>query len=55
MCVYVYHTQVPPKATVVTEDELSQMKQRAVITSMADEEAARAAREKILEVRRRCN
>lgn len=42
--------QVPPKATVVTEEELAQMRRRAVITSLADEEAARARRENLLEV-----
>lgn len=44
------HAQVPPKATVITEAELAQMKRRAVITSLADEEAARVEREKTLEV-----
>lgn len=44
--------QVPPKATVITEAELAQMKRRAVITSLADEEAARVEREKMLEVHR---
>lgn len=42
--------QVPPKATVITEAELAQMKRRAIITSLADEEAARAERENMLEV-----
>lgn len=42
--------QVPPKATVITEDELAEMKRRAIITSLADEVAAREAKEKILEV-----
>lgn len=45
-----YSAQVPPKATVITEAELAQMKRRAVITSLADEEAARVEREKMLEV-----
>lgn len=42
--------QVPPKATVITEAELAKMKRRAIITSLADEEAARAKRENMLEV-----
>lgn len=41
---------MPPKATVITEDELAEMKRRAIITSLADEVAAREAKEKILEV-----
>ncbi|CAM9883536.1 unnamed protein product, partial [Laminaria digitata] len=44
---------VPPKATVITEEELAEMKKRAVITSLADEVAARAAKEKILEEKQR--
>ena len=35
---------------MITEAELAQMKRRAVITSLADEEAARVEREKMLEV-----
>lgn len=42
--------QIPPKATVITKDELARMRQRAIITSLADEEAERLAREKDLEV-----
>lgn len=45
---------MPPKATVITEAELAQMKRRAIITSLADEEAARVEREKILEVNLKC-
>jgi len=46
--------QIPPKATVITEAELAQMRRRAVITSLADEEAARVEREKMLEVKNGC-
>lgn len=35
---------------MITEGELAQMKRRAIITSLADEEAAKVEREKILEV-----
>ncbi|CAM9135252.1 unnamed protein product [Ectocarpus sp. 12 AP-2014] len=45
--------EVPPKATVITEEELAQMKRRAIITSLADEEAARVGRENMLEERQR--
>lgn len=41
---------MPPKATVITEEELAEMKKRAIITSLADEVAARETKEKILEV-----
>lgn len=41
---------MPPKATIITEEELAEMKRRAIITSLADEVAAREAKEKILEV-----
>lgn len=42
--------KVPPNATVITGAELSKIKQRSVITTLADEEAARAEREKVLQV-----